>query len=163
MRLAIVMLMILFGISGLPHRAISAAQTTDLKTMDIEKTYELPFPPQQVYAAWVSSDTVIAPATSMDINPVVGGHYRLIMENPEFTGKNEGEFLIVEPNRHVRYTWEWNNDGEITEIDVVFSESPTGTRIVLQHTGFKHAESAEMHASGWDSYINGLTEFLEKR
>jgi hypothetical protein len=43
---------------------------------NIEKTYELPFSPQQIYAAWVSSNTVIPPATKMDINPIEGGHYR---------------------------------------------------------------------------------------
>lgn len=130
-------------------------------TMDIEKTYELPFPPEQVYAAWVSSRTVIAPATAMDIDPVVGGHYRLIMENPDFTGRNEGVFLAVEPGRHVRYTWEWNNDGKVTEIDVTFSAVEAGTRIEIRHTGFDNEESAEMHSSGWDSYISGFTALLE--
>ena len=54
--------------------------------MIIEKQYELPFPISHVYAAWVSSDTVIPPATSMDVLPEVGGHYRLIMEMPDFSG-----------------------------------------------------------------------------
>ena len=161
MRQVVGMLVILIGLSGLSP-SNSAAQTADPNKMDIEKVYELPFPPGQVYAAWVSSDTVVAPATAMDIDPVVGGHYRLIMENPDFTGRNEGVFLIVEPGQHVRYTWEWNNDGEVTEIDVVFNESPTGTRIVLQHTGFNKAESAEMHSGGWDSYIEGFTALLEQ-
>ncbi len=97
----------------------------------------------------------------MDINPLVGGHYRLIMETPQFTGKNEGEFLAVDPGKHIRYTWEWNGDGEVSEIDITFSATPGGTQIALIHNGFNKQESADTHDSGWDSYIDGFTEFLK--
>jgi uncharacterized protein YndB with AHSA1/START domain len=116
--------------------------------MFIEKTYEIPFAPEVVYAAWVSSDTVIPPATAMDIDPVVGGHYRLIMETPEFVGSNEGKFLVVDAGTHLRYTWEWNGDGEISEIDVTFSASPTGTQIRLLHSKYQNQGSADLHSEG---------------
>ncbi|MEM7280986.1 MAG: SRPBCC domain-containing protein [Pseudomonadota bacterium] len=131
--------------------------------MSIDKTYQLPFPPEVVYAAWVSSDTVIPPATAMDIDPKEGGHYRLIMETPEFTGRNEGTFTLVEPNQRVTYTWEWNGDGEVTTIDVVFQAKDQGTHLMLKHTGFSKRESMESHDAGWDSYIAGLTSFLHER
>ncbi len=131
--------------------------------MNIEKVYEIPFPPEQVYAAWVSSETVIPPATAMDINPVEGGHYRLIMETTEFVGRNEGRFLAVDPGTHVRYTWEWNGDGEVSEIDVSFSGSATGTRVTLVHSGFRSQDSADMHDSGWDSYVEGFTAYLQNQ
>lgn len=128
--------------------------------MHIQKQYELPFPREQVYAAWVSSATVIAPATAMDINPVVGGHYRLLMEMPDRSAKNEGKFLAVDPGKHVRYTWEWNGDGEVSEIDVKFKSIASGTLIELEHHGFHNQDSANMHDSGWDRYIAGFKEFL---
>ncbi|MCF2946696.1 SRPBCC domain-containing protein [Paraglaciecola aquimarina] len=129
--------------------------------MNVTKHYIVPFPLKTVYAAWVSSNTVISPATRMDILPEVGGHYRLIMKSPEYTSSNEGRFLIAEPESHLRYTWEWNKDGEITEIDVRFTSIPEGTEIQLQHSGFKKQQSADIHASGWDSYIIGFCTFLE--
>lgn len=128
--------------------------------MDIIKTYQLPYSIDEVYNAWVSSDTVIPPATAMDIIPEVGGHYRLIIESSELTSNNEGEFLIVEPKSHVRYTWEWNNDGEVTEIDVKFGSTNNGTQIVLTHTGFHNQSSRDMHSAGWESYIKGLIAHL---
>jgi len=131
--------------------------------MIIIKTYELPFSREKVYANWLSSKTIIAPATSMDILPQVGGHYRLIMSTPEFVSKNEGVFLIVEPISHVRYTWEWNHDGEVTEIDVKFSSSGLGTVIIIEHSGFTKQQSVDMHEHGWDSYIEGLIHFLSKK
>jgi len=126
----------------------------------VQKTYQLPFPIEQVYAAWTSSNTVIAPATAMDINPVVGGHYRLVVATPGFTGRNEGKFLEVEQNSRLRYTWEWNGDGEVTEIDVIFSETDGGTQIDLSHGEFRKQESADQHSSGWDSYMKGFDAFL---
>lgn len=128
----------------------------------IEKVYQLPFPPDRVFAAWVSSETVIPPATAMDIDPVVGGHYRLIMKTEDFEGRNEGKFLEVENGTHLRYTWEWNGDGEISEIDVRFSESETGTQVELRHSKFLKQESVDNHSSGWDSYMTGFAEFLAK-
>jgi uncharacterized protein YndB with AHSA1/START domain len=129
--------------------------------MKIEKHYEFPFPPEIVYAAWVSSDTVIPPATAMDIDPVVGGHYRLTAEMPGYVGKNEGKFLAVEPGRHLRYTWEWNQDGKVSEIDVTFVDSGDGSTVTLVHSGFADQDSVDSHDSGWDSYANGLREFLK--
>lgn len=128
--------------------------------MEIRKTYTLPYPVSRVFSAWVSSDTVIPPATRMDILPEVGGHYRLIMETPDFTGKNEGSFSIVEENRRLVYTWEWNGDGEVTTIDVSFTETDGGTQVDLVHTGFSKEQSVADHDTGWDNYIEGYTNFL---
>jgi len=131
--------------------------------MRIEKTYQLPFSTDRVYAAWISSDTVIPPATAMDINPVVGGHYRLVMDTPEFSGRNEGTFLSVDAGRRLVYTWEWNGDGEVSEIDVTFSPLESGTQIDLVHRRFRQQESVDQHAIGWDGYIEGLAAFLGRK
>ena len=131
-------------------------------SMKIRKVYDFSFPVEEVYSAWVSSDTVIPPATSMDIKPEVGGHYRLLMETPEFTGKNEGVFQRVEPNSRVTYTWEWNGDGEVTTIDVRFRSTRSGSQVEILHEGFTKPESVSNHSTGWDSYVEGLVQHLEK-
>ena len=128
--------------------------------MELEKRYQLPFPRERVYAAWVSSDTVIPPATAMDIDPRVGGHYRLIMDGPDFQGRNEGEFSRVEAGERVTYSWQWQGDEEKTEIDVTFAGSDDSTEVRIQHTGFLTEASAAQHDAGWDSYIEGFSVFL---
>jgi uncharacterized protein YndB with AHSA1/START domain len=131
--------------------------------MDIRQSYAVPFAPAEIFGAWVSSTTVISPATAMDIEPVVGGHYRLIMELDESAAVAEGRFLRIEPDRSLRYTWEWNDDGEVTLIDVTLTAIPTGTRIDIHHSEFISAASADRHAAGWDNYIDGLSEFLARQ
>jgi uncharacterized protein YndB with AHSA1/START domain len=131
--------------------------------MIIEKSYVLPFPVPVVYAAWTSSDTVIPPATRMDIEAHVGGHYRLHMESPEFSARNAGVFLEVEPEKRLRYTWQWDGSDEVTEITVTFSASPEGSEVQITHKGFHEAESRSNHDQGWDSYMDGLIAFLESR
>lgn len=128
--------------------------------MEIRASYTVPFPVQTVYRAWVSSDTVIAPATAMDVLPEVGGHYRLIMQGEEFSMHNEGKFIEVKPEEFVHYTWEWNGDGEVSHIEVGFTPLDDGTQIDIYHYGFDKPASVASHRSGWDSYIEGFTQHL---
>ena len=100
------------------------------------------------HTAWVSSNTVIAPPTSMDIEPALGGHYRLITDTSEFSGKNEGKFSLIEPQQRVLYTRKRNGDGEVTEIDVRVEVTAAGTKILIHHTGFMTDESVTNHNDG---------------
>lgn len=126
----------------------------------IEKSKILPFPASDVYAAWVSSETVIPPATDMDIDPKVGGHYRLIIDMPDFKSRCDGVFSVVDPGKRVVYSWQWQGDEEVTEIDVRFDETDGGTRITIAHSGFTSDKSRDNHDHGWDSYLTGLEAHL---
>lgn len=129
----------------------------------IRKTKTLPFSPDLVYAAWISSDTVIPPATAMDVDARIGGHYRLIIDTLEFKTSAEGIFSAVEPNQRVTYSWQWLDADEVTTIDVRFSAVDDGTRIDLVHDGFTDEESRANHDPGWDSYLIGLEAALDQR
>ena len=109
---------------------------------------ELAFDMKVAHTAWVSSNTVIAPPTSMDIEPALGGHYRLITDTSEFSGKNEGKFSLIEPQQRDLYTRKRNGDGEVTEIDVRVEVTVAGTKILIHHTGFMTDESVTNHNDG---------------
>ncbi len=128
--------------------------------MQIEKTYDLPYPASDVFTAWLSCDAVVPPATRLDLNPVVGGHIRLFVETPDETSSAEGIFFVVEKDHRIRYTWEWNRDGEITEIQVTFKDFEGGSRVTLLHSGFRSEESRNRHDNGWDNYVFGLDTLL---
>ena len=131
-----------------------------MSSLSLQKHYTIAYPVEQVYAAWISSNTVIAPATRMRIAPEVGGHYELYMDGDGFSGYNKGVFRALEPNKLVRYTWEWNDDGEVTEIEVHFNANGQHTNLTLAHSGFKSEMSLRNHDAGWDAYIEGLTAHL---
>lgn len=131
--------------------------------MKLDKLFELPFPPGHVYDAWVCPDTVIPPATRTDINPTVGGHYRLYVEMEDRCSRAEGVFFAVEPERRVRYTWEWDRDGEITEIDVTFDDGAEGTTLHIQQSGFRSEASRDLQDSSWDDYVEQLSSLLQQR
>ena len=127
----------------------------------IEKSRALPFPVATVYAAWVSPDTIIPPATKMDIDPKIGGHYRLIIDTPDFKSRCEGVFSVVEPDQRVVYSWQWQGDEEVTEIDVRFAAENDGTRVAISHSGFLDEQSRSNHDQGWDSFFDGFEAYLE--
>ncbi len=127
----------------------------------IAKSKILAFPISTVYRAWVSSDTVIPPATAMDIDPKVGGHYRLIINTPDFKSRCEGVFSVVEPENRIVYSWQWEGDDNATQIEVQFTEIPAGTKVVLTHSGFSDEQSRSNHAHGWDSFFTGFESYLD--
>ncbi|MEM1262650.1 MAG: SRPBCC domain-containing protein [Pseudomonadota bacterium] len=128
--------------------------------MRIEKTIAIDTTVARVYAAWVSNDTIIPPATRMDIDARVGGHYILYATTPEFSARNKGTFSVVEPNRRLVYSWEWDNDGEVSTIDVRFTAKDDQTVVELVHSGFHSKGSVSQHDAGWDHYFAGLAAYL---
>ncbi|MEM6464603.1 MAG: SRPBCC domain-containing protein [Pseudomonadota bacterium] len=130
--------------------------------MKIDKAYILPFPPDRVYAAWVSPDDPIPPATRIEINLTVGGHIRQFIETEDRCNRAEGLFFCVEPDRHIRYTWERDRDGEITDVDVEFGTSDDGTALRIRQAGFRSEVSRRQRADEWDAYVERLTAVLEK-
>ena len=117
------------------------------------KSYIVGHPRSVVFAKWVAEDTVVSPAEKMEIEPRVGGAYRLLMPGG---GVMEGVFSVFSENERVTYSWNWVGSDETTEVDVVFQDHPNGTEVNVTHSGFQSKESYDMHASGWDNYLEGF-------
>ena len=125
-----------------------------------EKSYQLPYPPADVYRHWVSNDTVIAPAERMEIDPTPGGVYRLIMPGGMTM---DGSFSEVVPEQRLRYSWHWQGDAETSQVLVEFAADGAGTQVTITHSGFTSQTSYDNHAAGWDSYIEGFSGYLASR
>jgi len=125
-----------------------------------EKTYALPFPRGVVFDAWVSEETVIAPAAGMHVDPQVGGVYRL--EMPDGSQMN-GAFSEFTAGSSLRYSWQWDGSPESTQVAVVFADAPNGSTVAVNHSGFDSAESLSNHAQGWDGYISGFAAHLHSQ
>lgn len=127
----------------------------------VEKSYSCPFLVDTIYTAWTSSESVIPPAKSLTVDPVVGGRIEIVSEMNGIEWRMVGLFDEVVPNRRLAYSWEWNSDGEVSRVEVEFFEERSAEcRIELLHTGFSKQESRDAHDYGWDSYIEGLKSLL---
>lgn len=122
------------------------------------KEYKIAQPLEAVYSHWISGDTVIPPASRMQIQPRVGGVYKLVMPDGMTMS---GKFSRVEPMQALRYSWHWDGDAETTEVEVMFADYPQGTLVSITHSGFHSEASLTIHASGWDSYVDGFSEYLQ--
>lgn len=134
--------------------------STEIPDMTITTERHFNFSPEQVYEAWVSEETVVAPVTRIEKEVREGGFYRLFVETSEYTGVMEAEYTVVVPGEKLVYTWEWNNDGEETVVSVKFASDGDGCQVSLTHGEFQKQESYDRHAFGWGNYFDGLEKKL---
>ena len=129
-----------------------------MSALSITKKYRVAIPPEQFFSAWVSPEMTIAPVSQIECDPRVGGYYRLIVISADGRSRMEGKFLEFKRPERLVYSWEWDNNGEQTEIVVTFRKITEGTEVILTHHGFLSESSHAMHDDGWDAYIEGLVK-----
>ncbi len=129
--------------------------------LTIHKQYQINLPKEKLFEAWVSPDTVISPVDRIEVEPREGGVMRLIVDMPEGESVMTGKFQTFSYPSHLVYSWEWDNDGEITQIEVTFNEIDSGTEVNIIHSGFIRQESLARHDAGWDSYVEGVVQLLQ--
>ncbi len=115
----------------------------------------------ELYQLWISTDTVLAPTEALEINPEVGGLYRLIMPGNFCM---TGYFSVVRQNQQLTYSWQWQDDDEVTLVDVQFCPTESGDHCLVKliHRGFDSDESLQRHDEGWHNYLSGLNRFLKR-
>ena len=126
----------------------------------IYKTYFISAPVKDVYEAWVDNETIVPPAIKLRINATVGGEYRLVSVMGKESWVMQGFFKEVIPYQKLVYSWQWNNDGHISEITVDFNMTEEGTEITLLHKNLHSEQAVNMHEQGWDSYIEGFRQLI---
>ncbi|MGI9328981.1 MAG: SRPBCC family protein [Pseudomonadales bacterium] len=130
--------------------------------MKFEKAYQLPYPVEATFSAWVSPDAVVAPVTSIEVDPRVGGVFRLIVGSGANNSLMDGKILEFERNQRIRYTWFWGGEESASIVDVMFSEANGETQLRITHSEIETQESVSMYARGWDDYIAGLSTHLNR-
>ena len=131
--------------------------------MKILKTYRMLQPKSEVFEAWVSESSVIAPVTSIKSDPKVGGKYILYVGEGEQQHQMTGVFKQFVRGEKLEYSWNWQGTDEVTTVTVDFQESADGSTLVtLSHQGFQSEESKSIHDQGWDSYVSGLSKLLDE-
>lgn len=130
--------------------------------------FHLEAPVARVWSAWCSADALARwwwnhwddVVIAADVR--VGGAYRIDAPAHGFTVS--GEYLVVEPERRLAFTWAWaDGDGTIRDeaVDVAFSQDDSGTRLVVRHTGpWDGSGPADSYREGWQFVLAELARSL---
>lgn len=75
-----------------------------------------------------------------------------------------GEFVKVQQDRSLAFTWRWAGEEQETRVSIGFSATPDGsTYMALFHRGFATPEDERNHLEGWDSCLERLEEALNRK
>jgi len=136
-----------------PQAAAAGAATSVVREIYIEAS------PETIWEFFVDPEKVVrwkGVATEIDLRP--GGRRWLDMHGGRDIA--DGEHTVIDPPRHIGFTWGWEGDDLIppgsSTVDVYLTPEGSGTRVRLEHTNLPNAEQAEKHGEGWAHYLERL-------
>lgn len=130
--------------------------------MKLTKTYQTKLSVQTIFEAWISAEMVVPPITKIEVAPEVGGHFILHAQSNTGSLAMRGKFLEIEPNKKLKYTWNWEGSEETTIITVDFITGVEVSTIQITQADFLEQDSMERHATGWDYYFEALEKKLQE-
>lgn len=127
----------------------------------------LPAPREAVFAAWldpVSLAQWMCPGTvtnaSVQVDPRVGGKFRIVMSHPQGAEEHWGEYLVIEPPARLSFTWISAKTGfQTSVVTVELVAQGGGTELILTHRRLPAAE-VDAHRGGWTDIVRKLGEAL---
>jgi len=96
-------------------------------------------------------------------DPRVGGHYRIVMRNPDSGEEFDvaGVFREVVPNEKLVYTWAWSGTRERESlVTVTFKSDGAGTLLTLTHEQFFDEDARDRHNHGWEGALAKLEKLF---
>lgn len=124
---------------------------------------------ESVYKAWVEPDRLckwMGPGSvrciKFESDLHIGGHYEIHMQTDEGIKIAYGEYRVIETNKKLSFTWGWR-DSELQDslVSLTFSESESGTELVLEHSNFPTTEVMEHHNLGWNGCLEKLEHYFD--
>jgi uncharacterized protein YndB with AHSA1/START domain len=127
----------------------------------------LPVERERVFAAWLdpaSLATWMRPGettrTLVELDPRVGGRFRIVMQHDQSGYEHRGEYLAIEPPSLLSFTWISSaTDLRPTVVTVELHERDGGTELVLTHRRLP-PERVDAHRRGWTDIVRRLGEEL---
>ena len=125
--------------------------------------------PQEVFAAWtdpVGMKEWMCPegmsVTALELEPRIGGRFRLMMRGAQSEIEHIGEYREVEPPRKLVFTWRSPATyGQETLVTVELIPHGAKTELILTHEWLPDAVALENHTWGWQSIVAKLDGYLK--
>jgi uncharacterized protein YndB with AHSA1/START domain len=123
----------------------------------------IPVPRERVFAAWLDPTSLaqwmrpgITTDSTVEVDPRVGGKFRIVMRQGKEKFEHTGEYLTIQPPARLAFTWiSQATDHKPTEVTIEFHERQDGTELVLTHRRLP-ATQVESHRSGWTDILREL-------
>ena len=123
----------------------------------------LPVPRERVFAAWLDPALMarwMCPgdtrSATVELDPRVGGAFRIVMHHGRGDADHRGEYLIIEPPARLPFTWiSAATEFRPTVVTVELFERGTGTELVLTHRDLPAAK-LDAHRQGWTDIVAKL-------
>jgi len=130
--------------------------TAEMRTLVVER--EFAHPPDRIWRALTQSDLLAEWIMPNDFRAEVGERFEMAAE----WGKVEGEVLAIDPQRSLSYRW--NGPGLESVVNWTLDETPAGTRLRMEQTGFRPDQKMAYHGArtGWPRFLNALERLLER-
>jgi len=126
-------------------------------TRDLRFEEIYPFPPERLWRALTEPEAIADWLMPNDFQPVVGHKFQFRSKpQPGWDGIVNCEVLEIEPPRVLAYRWVGANGAVDTVVRYTLAPEGEGTRMVLEHTGFRGAKSVAVSfilGSGWKGIV----------
>jgi uncharacterized protein YndB with AHSA1/START domain len=124
-------------------------------------------PRERVFAAWLDPHSLVrwmrpagnATATA-EVDPRVGGRFRIVMSHSAGVTEHTGEYLVIEPPARLSFTWISVHTNQLaTQVTVECHQREGGTELVLTHRRLPEAKM-DAHRQGWSTILQHLEAVL---
>lgn len=131
----------------------------------------IPVPREEVFAAWIDPESVrhwMCPGDILtaeaQLDPRVGGTYRIVMKSRTSAFDHRGEYLVVDPPSKLVFTWvSAETDNQPTIVTVELFARGNQCELVLTHERFREADAVRRHRGGWGQIVDKLAGHFQSK
>jgi uncharacterized protein YndB with AHSA1/START domain len=136
---------------------------SDTETLSVVVERELPFPPEKIWRALTQPHLIAEWLMKNDFQPVLGHRFTL---RGDWGGVLDCEVLVVEPERTLAYTWDFDDPANGLKSVVTWTLTPTngGARLRMEQAGFRPDRPQNYNGAkyGWQKFFANLEQVLAR-
>jgi len=130
----------------------------------------IPVSREEVFAAWTDPESIrhwMCPGDILtaeaQLDPRVGGSYRIVMKDATREYDHTGEYLVVDPPSKLVFTWISKGTGLLpTLVTVELFDRGGRCEVVLTHERLPDIEAVKRHQGGWGQILDRLAGHVQR-